>query len=64
MVTPMSPDNLHGVNAPNTHKIQITFRGSEPADGALWSAVKARAKRDGVNYVDVIREALRRYLGL
>lgn len=60
----MEQETLHGVNAPGTHKIQVTFRGSNPADGQLWSAVKARARRDGVNYADVIRAALTAYLDM
>lgn len=58
----MEKDTLHGVNAPGTHKIQVTFRGSRPEDVRLWGAVKTRARQDGVNYADVIREALTRYL--
>lgn len=58
----MSQDTLHTVNAPGTRKLQITFRGSRPEDARLWAALVARSRRDGVNYVDVIRAALTAYL--
>lgn len=54
----------HSKNAEGTHKLQVTFRGSSESDKRLWSALKARALQDELNYVDVIREALWRYLGL
>jgi hypothetical protein len=60
----MITENLHGVNAPGTWKFQVTFRGSEPGDLRLAGALKARARRDNVNYADVVRAALMSYLGL
>lgn len=60
----MESESLHGVNAPGTWKLQLTFRGSRSEDKRLALALKARADQDGTKYADVIREALKRYLGL
>lgn len=58
----MSEGERHGKFADDTHRFQISFRGSVPGDLALWHALRQRAARDGKTAADVTREALRRYL--
>ena len=58
----MSDESRHGENAPGTWKFQVTFRGSIPEDKRLASALKTRARRDGMTYADVVRAALVAYL--
>jgi hypothetical protein len=58
----MDSEYRHGVNADGTWKFQVTFGASDPANLQLASMLRERARRDGVNYVDVVKKALRAYL--
>lgn len=54
----MIAENRHGKNAPGTWKLQVTFSEEEAR------LIKDWARRDKVNYADVIRAALASYRGL
>lgn len=53
----MITDSRHGKYAPGTVRFQLAM------PEALRDAIKARAARDNTHDADVVREALRRYLG-
>lgn len=58
----MGKGERHGKFAEDTHRFQVSFRGSVPGDLALLSALRERAKQDRMTAADVTREALRLYL--
>lgn len=52
----------HNKFHPDTKRVMITFRGSQPEELELLAEAHAEAKRDGTTFADVVRAALRAYV--